>query len=317
MSATFGLSGLLGIGDPRDTDTTVTWAPRAARDRLRIPLGVNPEGRPVELDLKESAEGGMGPHGLVIGATGSGKSELLRTLVTALAVMHSSETLNLALIDFKGGATFAGMTDLPHTCAVITNLSDDLALVDRMADALNGELLRRQELLHAAGNYASVRDYERARLDGASLDPLPSLLVIIDEFSELLSSQPEFIDLFVMIGRLGRSLGIHLLLASQRLEEGRLRGLDSHLSYRVGLRTFSASESRSVLGVADAHQLPPVPGSGYLRVDTETLIRFKAAFVSGELPPRGVVEAGPAQGRAVLPFTLAPTPITDVISTPV
>ncbi|WP_326569550.1 type VII secretion protein EccCa [Amycolatopsis rhabdoformis] len=303
MSATFGLAGLLGIGDPRDTDTAVTWAPRAARDRLRIPLGVNPEGRSVELDFKESAEGGMGPHGLVIGATGSGKSELLRTLVTALAVTHSSEKLNLALIDFKGGATFAGMTGLPHVCAVITNLSDDLTLVDRMADALNGELLRRQELLHAAGNYASVRDYEKARADGVALQPLPSLLVIIDEFSELLSSRPEFIDLFVAIGRLGRSLGIHLLLASQRLEEGRLRGLDSHLSYRIGLRTFSASESRAVLGVADAYHLPPVPGSAYLKSDNDTLTRFKAAYVSGELPPRSTIVREDGRQVGVLPFT--------------
>lgn len=309
MSSTFGLSGLLGIGDPRDTDTTVTWAPRPARDRLRIPLGVNPDGRPVELDLKESAEGGMGPHGLVIGATGSGKSELLRTLVTALAVTHSSEKLNLALIDFKGGATFAGMTNLPHTCAVITNLSDDLTLVDRMADALNGELLRRQELLHSAGNYASVRDYEKARADGTPLQPLPSLLVIIDEFSELLSSRPEFIDLFVAIGRLGRSLGIHLLLASQRLEEGRLRGLDSHLSYRIGLRTFSAAESRAVLGVADAYQLPPVPGSAYLKCDNDTLIRLKAAYVSGELPPRSRIVRSDGQQLGVLPFTLGPVEV--------
>ncbi|PFG46517.1 S-DNA-T family DNA segregation ATPase FtsK/SpoIIIE [Amycolatopsis sulphurea] len=309
MPATFGLAGLLGIGDPRDLDPAVTWATRPARDRLRIPLGVSPDGRPVELDLKESAEDGMGPHGLVIGATGSGKSELLRTLVTALAVTHSSETLNLALIDFKGGATFAGMTRLPHTCAVITNLSDDLALVDRMADALNGELLRRQELLHAAGTYASVRDYEKARAGGAPLQPLPSLLVIIDEFSELLSSRPEFIDLFVAIGRLGRSLGIHLLLASQRLEEGRLRGLDSHLSYRIGLRTFSAAESRAVLGVADAYQLPPVPGSAYLKADTDTLIRLKAAYVSGELPPRTRIVREGGQQLGVLPFTLAPVEV--------
>ncbi|MFI6032057.1 type VII secretion protein EccCa [Amycolatopsis magusensis] len=306
MSSTFGLSGLLGIGDPRDVDTAVTWAPRAARDRLRVPLGVDPDGRPVELDLKESAEGGMGPHGLVIGATGSGKSELLRTLVTALAVTHSSERLNLALIDFKGGATFAGMTGLPHTCAVITNLSEELILVDRMADAINGEVIRRQELLRAAGNYASARDYERAREAGANLRPLPSLLVIIDEFSELLSARPEFIDLFVSIGRLGRSLGIHLLLASQRLEEGRLRGLDSHLSYRIGLRTFSASESRAVLGVADAYQLPPVPGSAYLKADTDSLIRLKAAYVSGELPPRLVVRERGAPEQHIVPFTLGP-----------
>ncbi|GAB3147947.1 type VII secretion protein EccC [Micromonospora sonneratiae] len=313
LATTFGLSDLLGIGDPRHLDTAVTWRPRAPRDRLRIPIGVDPDGRPVDLDLKESAEGGMGPHGLVIGATGSGKSELLRTLVTGLAATHSSETLNLALIDFKGGATFAGMTDLPHTCAVITNLAADLTLVDRMGDALRGETVRRQELLRAAGNYASVRDYERARAEGAQLRPLPSLLVIIDEFSELLSSRPEFIDLFVMIGRLGRSLGIHLMLASQRLEEGRLRGLDSHLSYRIGLRTFSASESRAVLGVPDAYELPSVPGSAYLKHDTTTLQRFKAAYVSGELPPEqaatGTTDV--PYERRILPYRLAPLELAE------
>jgi S-DNA-T family DNA segregation ATPase FtsK/SpoIIIE len=306
MARSLGLPDLLGIGDPRDMDPALTWRPRAAHERLRIPIGIGPQGDPVDLDLKESAESGMGPHGLVIGATGSGKSELLRTLVIALVATHSSEALNLALVDFKGGATFAGMTGLPHTCAVITNLSDELTLVDRMADAISGEVVRRQELLRAAGNYASVRDYERAREKGADLTPLPSLLLIIDEFSELLSNRPELIDLFVMIGRVGRSLAIHLMLASQRLEEGRLRGLDAHLSYRIGLRTFSASESRAVLGVPDAYHLPPIPGSGYLKIDTETLLRFKAAYVSGPLPLRRTDQAGLHASRAVLPFTLAP-----------
>ncbi len=304
LTSNLGLPGLLGIGDPRDVDPAVTWQRRSARQRLRIPIGIDPEGRPVELDLKESAESGMGPHGLIIGATGSGKSELLRTLVIGLAVTHSSETLNFALIDFKGGATFAGLAELPHVSAVITNLADDLAMVDRMADAISGEVVRRQELLRAAGNYASVRDYERARESGTPLSPLPSLLVIIDEFSELLSSRPEFIDLFVMIGRLGRSLGIHLLLASQRLEEGRLRGLDSHLSYRVGLRTFSAAESRAVLGVVDAYELPSIPGSAYLKIDTSTLIRLKAAFVSGALPPRRNDGGGPRRNTTILQFGL-------------
>jgi S-DNA-T family DNA segregation ATPase FtsK/SpoIIIE len=309
LSGTFGLPDLLGLADPRDVDPDVTWRARSPRDRLRLPIGIGTDGRPVELDLKESAEGGMGPHGLIIGATGSGKSELLRTLVTGLAVTHSPAALNLALIDFKGGATFAGMSGLPHTCAVITNLADDLSLVDRMGDALRGELNRRQELLRDSGNFASVRDYERAREAGAELDPLPSLLLIIDEFSELLSSRPEFIDLFVMIGRLGRSLGIHLMLASQRLEEGRLRGLDSHLSYRIGLRTFSAPESRAVLGVPDAYELPPVPGSAFLKVDTNTLIRFKAAFVSGDLPAATSTGTGPAAApTGPVPFTLAPAP---------
>ncbi|MGL5819627.1 MAG: type VII secretion protein EccCa, partial [Phycicoccus sp.] len=309
LTTNFGLPELLGLGDPRTLDTELTWAPRSARDRLRIAVGLDPDGMPVELDLKESAEGGMGPHGLVIGATGSGKSELLRTLVIGLAATHSSQTLNFALVDFKGGATFVGLAELPHTSAVITNLADDLALVDRMREALHGELIRRQELLKAAGNYASARDYERAREAGAALDPLPTLVVIIDEFSELLSSKPDFIEVFVMIGRLGRSLGVHLLLASQRLEEGRLRGLDSHLSYRVGLRTFSSGESRTVLGVPDAYELPPVPGSAYLKADTATLVRFKAAYVSGVLPGLGAPVAAtslPAV-RRVIPFGVATT----------
>ncbi|HEU5265360.1 MAG TPA: type VII secretion protein EccCb, partial [Jatrophihabitans sp.] len=281
LTADLSLPDLLRLGDPRAVDPAVSWRPRAPRDRLRVPIGVGASGQPVDLDIKESAQGGMGPHGLIIGATGSGKSELLRTLVLGLALTHSSATLNFVLVDFKGGATFASLDVLPHTSAVITNLADELILVDRMKDAIQGEMVRRQEALRAAGNYASLKDYERAREQGANLEPMPSLFIVVDEFSELLSAKPDFIDLFVMIGRLGRSLGVHLLLASQRLEEGKLRGLDTHLSYRVGLRTFSAMESRVVLGVPDAYELPSAPGNGYLKEGTEGLVRFKAAYVSG------------------------------------
>ncbi|MFT4083813.1 MAG: type VII secretion protein EccCa [Nocardioides sp.] len=299
---------LLGLGDVRSLDPATAWRTRPARDRLRVPIGLGDAGAPVHLDIKESAQQGMGPHGLVIGATGSGKSEFLRTLVLGLAITHPPEQLNMVLVDFKGGATFAGMAELPHVSAVITNLAGELTLVDRMQDALSGEMVRRQELLREAGNFASLKDYERARTadPGSRLPPLPSLLIVVDEFSEMLSAKPEFIDLFVAIGRLGRSLGLHLLLASQRLEEGRLRGLDSHLSYRVGLRTFSAQESRSVLGVPDAYELPAVPGLGYLKPDPTTLQRFKAAYVSG--PPAGAGrvrrdDAGRLPG--ILPFTIA------------
>ena len=297
---------LLGLGAVYGFDPNAAWRTRPARDRLRVPIGAGEGGTPIHLDIKESAQQGMGPHGLVIGATGSGKSEFLRTLVLGLALTHSPEQLNMVLVDFKGGATFAGMTDMPHVSAVITNLAQELTLVDRMQDALSGEMVRRQELLRDAGNFASIRDYERARVAGEKLDPLPSLFIVVDEFSEMLSAKPEFIDLFVAIGRLGRSLGLHLLLASQRLEEGRLRGLESHLSYRVGLRTFSAGESRSVLGVPDAYELPPIPGLGYLKPDQSTLLRFKGAYVSG--PPSGRVrvrrdEGGHVQG--ILPFTIS------------
>lgn len=301
------LVDLLGMGDVRDFDPDTAWRPRLARDRLRVPIGVGAQGQVVSLDIKESAQQGMGPHGLVIGATGSGKSELLRTLVLALAMTHSSEQLNFVLVDFKGGATFAGMADMPHVSAVITNLGQELSLVDRMQEALHGEMVRRQELLRAAGNFANVTDYERARAKGADLQPLPALLIVADEFSELLAAKPEFVELFVAIGRLGRSLSMHLLLSSQRLEEGRLRGLESHLSYRLGLRTFSAAESRTVLGVPDAYELPAVPGLGYLKPDQTTLVKFKAAYVSG--PPKARRQTATTAGTQfteILPFTAAP-----------
>lgn len=315
LAVSMELPDLLGIGDAGALNPRRIWkTDKSNSARLTIPVGLDPEGNKISIDFKEAAQGGMGPHGLIIGATGSGKSELLRTIVLALAVTHSSEELNFVLVDFKGGATFSTLDRLPHTSAVITNLADELPLVDRMADAINGEMNRRQELLRNAGNYVSQRDYERERRAGAALAPLPSLMIICDEFSELLSAQPDFINLFVMIGRLGRSLGVHLLLASQRLEEGRLKGLDTHLSYRIGLRTFSSTESRIVLGVTDAYELPQAPGHGYIKVDQDTMLRFRGAYVSG--PYRTLRrnyggENRPTQEllRQVIPYTADHNPL--------
>ena len=179
---------------------------------------------------------------------------------SALAMTHSSETLNFVLVDFKGGATFAGMAELPHVSAVITNLADELTLVDRMQDALHGEMMRRQELLRAAGNFASSRDYEKAR--AARRRPRAAAVAVHRGRRVLRAALGQAgVHRPVRRDRPARPLaGVHLLLASQRLEEGRLRGLETHLSYRIGLRTFSAGESRAVLGVPDAYELPPVPG---------------------------------------------------------
>jgi DNA segregation ATPase FtsK/SpoIIIE, S-DNA-T family len=310
LTADRALTELLGIPDIGTAGTAALWAPRAPRDVLRVPIGISPDGRVVELDLKEAAQDGMGPHGLVVGATGSGKSELLRTIVLALAATHSSAELNFVLVDFKGGATFASLDRLPHTSAVITNLADELALVDRMNDALSGELTRRQEALRRAGNLASVREYDRARTAGADLAPLPALLVVCDEFTELLTAKPDFVDLFLQIGRVGRSLAVHLLLATQRLEEGRLRGLDANLSYKIALRTFTAAESRLALGVADAAELPASPGHGYLRVATESLRRFRAAYVSG--PYRRLATVEPTLAPPLRQYTTHHVPAPPV-----
>lgn len=243
---------------------------------LRAPIGYS--GAPVYLDIKESALGGIGPHGLCIGATGSGKSEFLRSVVISFAHNHSHKDLNFILVDFKGGASFLGMERLPHTSAVITNLVDEAGLVDRMQDSLLGEMHRRQERLRAAG-LTTARQFN-ARFPGE----MPALFIVVDEFSELLHSRPEFAEVFAAIGRLGRSLGMHLLLASQRLEEGRLRGLESHLSYRIALRTFSAAESRALIGSPAAYELPATPGAAILFSHDST--RFQSAYVSGPELPR-------------------------------
>lgn len=298
-----GWSELIGIGQSDPFDPGVGWRAGPAEHRLRVPIGfAEGSGAPVELDLKEAAHGGMGPHGLCIGATGSGKSEFLRTLIVGLIATHSPEDLNLVLIDFKGGATFLGLDRAAHVSAVITNLADAAHLVDRMRDALTGEMNRRQELLRSAGNLAGVHEYRQVRSAGADLPALPVLFIVVDEFSELLSRHPEFAELFVAIGRVGRSLGMHLLLASQRFDEGRMRGLDTHLSYRVCLKTFSTSESRAVLGIPDAHHLPAAPGAAYLRTPAGELVRFRTAFVSG---PAGTAPQ-PVSNRPRL-FTAAPS----------
>ncbi|MFV8053650.1 type VII secretion protein EccCa [Mycobacterium sp. 48b] len=310
-----GWPALIGI-DPAAIDPPNNWTTSDPRRFLRVPVGKCTDGAPLHLDLKEAAHEGMGPHGLCVGATGSGKSEFLRTLVLGLIATHSPEELNLVLVDFKGGATFLGLQPARHVSALITNLAEEEQLVTRMADALAGELTRRQELLRAAGNLANIGEYRRRR----DLPALPALLIVVDEFSELLQQHPDFAELFVAIGRLGRSLGIHLLLASQRLDEGRLRGLDSHLSYRVCLKTFSPSESRSVLGIADAYELPNTPGAAYLKTPSGEIIRFQTAFVSAACPtpaPQPPAPLGPSRPRrftgsraTILPRPAAPTTIT-------
>ena len=247
-ASSLGYLDMLGLSSALDeADIRRLWQPRSEIDFLRVPLGPDDRGRPAMLDLKESAQLGMGPHGLCVGATGSGKSELLRSLVLGLLATHSPEVLAMVLVDYKGGATFAPFANAPQVAGVITNLSDDVSLIERVYASLSGEIQRRQEVLKAAGNLANITDYQLHRQErrarGEDLAPLPHLVVIIDEFGELLTARPDFIELFLSIGRIGRSIGVHLLLSSQRIEGGKLRGLDTYLSYRLGLRTLSESES--------------------------------------------------------------------------
>jgi DNA segregation ATPase FtsK/SpoIIIE, S-DNA-T family len=296
---------LMRVRDPGSIDPMDTWSAITRygdKKRLRIPIGFLSTGDRLELDIKQSAEGGTGPHGQALGATGSGKSEFLRNLVLNACVTHSPSMLNLLLVDFKGGPTFLGMGDLPHVSAVITNMEEEAHLVERMGEMIMGEIERRTRILREADELSNrydvkdIRDYEQLRERGENLPPLPSLFVIIDEFTELLEQHPEFGPLFKRVGRLGRSLGIELLFASQNLDiSGRTSGLESNIGYKIGLKTQTAQESRALLDGSDAaYRLPGNPGHGVLRTSSGDrageLVHFYAGFTGAAyFPPASEV----------------------------
>lgn len=263
--------------------------------RLQVPLGTDPAGSTVLLDLAEVGAGGHGPHGLLVGATGSGKSVLLRTIVTGLAARHAVRDLQLLLFDYKGGAAFDGLAGLPHVAGVVTNLSADAGLPARVGISLEAELERRQRLLRDAG--ADSRD----TLVEAGGE-LATLVVVVDEAGELLGAEPQLAEVLGRIGRVGRSLGVHLLVSTQRFDQGRLRSLDAHLRYRVCLRTFTAEDSRATLGSTAAHELPGRPGVGFLSVDGQ----LRRLDVLGPPDDPGTLVA-PSSDRA-RPVWLPPLP---------
>jgi type VII secretion protein EccCa len=269
------------------------------RDRLRIPFGHELKTGEIQyLDIKEGAEFGAGPHGMLIGTTGSGKSEFLRTLILSLAATHHPDQVNLLLTDFKGGSTFLGMEKLPHTAAVVTNMEEEAELVSRMGEVLSGELDRRQSILRqagiqvgAAGALSGVAEYEKHRERGADLPPLPTLFVVVDEFAELLQNHPDFIALFDRICRVGRSLRVHLLLATQSLNTGgvRIDKLEPNLTYRIALRTTSSAESKAVIGTPEAQYITnKESGVGFLRVGMEDPVKFHSVFTGTNYVPTPV-----------------------------
>jgi ESX secretion system protein EccC len=296
------------------------------RDRLRIPFGHELKTGEIQyLDIKEGAEFGAGPHGMLIGTTGSGKSEFLRTLILSLAATHHPDQVNLLLTDFKGGSTFLGMEKLPHTAAVVTNMEEEAELVSRMGEVLSGELDRRQSILRqagiqvgAAGALSGVAEYEKHRERGADLAPLPTLFVVVDEFAELLQNHPDFIQLFDRICRVGRSLRVHLLLATQSLNTGgvRIDKLEPNLTYRIALRTTSSAESKAVIGTPEAQYITNAEsGVGFLRVGMEDPVKFRSVFTGTNYVPASLdsdVVATPkhtAQSPLrIRPFTATPMP---------
>ncbi len=234
---------------------------------------------PLEIDLTRD-----GPHVLVGGTTGSGKSELLQSLVAGLAVTNRPDDLSFVLIDYKGGAAFRECARLPHTVGLVTDLDEHLTV--RALASLTAELRRRERLLAAAE--AKDLDAYRARRGrpGADLPRLARLVIVVDEFKMLADELPDFVAGLVRIAATGRSLGVHLVLATQR-PAGIVTGdMRANISLRISLRVRDRADSEDVIECADAALLgDPVPGRAYLRAGGGALVGFQTAHVGAIVRP--------------------------------
>lgn len=273
-----------GIDDPGNIDFDSLWASRTdtmGRSRLRAPFGNRSDnGELLFLDMKSLDEGGDGPHGVMSGTTGSGKSTLVRTVIESLMLSHPPEELQFVLADLKGGSAVKPFAGVPHVSRIITDLEEDQALMERFLDALWGEIARRKAICDSAGvddakEYNSVRARMRAR--GQDMAPLPMLVVVIDEFYEWFRIMPTAVDVLDSIGRQGRAYWIHLMMASQTIES-RAEKLMENMGYRLVLKARTAGAAHAA-GVPNAVNLPAQAGLGYFRKSLEDIIRFQAEFL--------------------------------------
>ncbi|MDP8974773.1 MAG: FtsK/SpoIIIE domain-containing protein [Actinomycetota bacterium] len=304
---------LLGMGRPSSDEVLRRWDAGGARPRPATPLGVG-EGGPFEVDL-----GLDGPHVLVAGTTGSGKSELLRSMVVGLASSVSPEQLTFVLVDFKGGSAFEACSRLPHTVGFVTDLDEQLG--ERALRCLEAELRHRERVLRAAqasdlSDYASRAFHhhqQHTTSAGAGMAPLPRLVVVIDEFATLAAELPDFLDALVDVAQRGRSLGVHLVLATQRPSGAVSPSIKANTNARVSLRVQDATDSVDVIGVPDAAAISRgLPGRALVRLGAGEVLAVQAALVTGDSTEeeRPAVEIEPFElhGRDLCP------PATDVVT---
>ena len=294
-TAPSGLLELLGLGSASTVDVAAAWA-RGPSQPLQVAIGSDDAGAPLTLGFRTD-----GPHGMIAGTTGSGKSELLQTLLTGLALTHTPEQLNLFLIDFKGGATFAPLAPLPHVVGLVTDLEHDSSLARRAFTALDAEIERRKRTLdqHRVANLIA---YER--LPGEDREPLPNLIVVIDEFALLVERQPEVKDRLDTIATQGRSLGIHLLLATQSPSGVITHSIRTNTNLWICLRVVTDSESIEILGAKDAARIPDgSPGRGLVRLGASDDLRsFQASRIARPVPEQSAaVRVSRTRGAAHTP----------------
>ncbi|MFD4623050.1 FtsK/SpoIIIE domain-containing protein [Streptomyces sp. NPDC058475] len=243
---------------------------------------------PFGIDIRKD-----GPHGLIAGTTGSGKSELLQTIVAALAVANTPENMTFVLVDYKGGSAFKDCVKLPHTVGMVTDL--DAHLVERALESLGAELKRREHIL-AAADAKDIEDYQDLARRDPSHAPVPRLLIVIDEFASMVRDLPDFVTGLVNIAQRGRSLGIHLLLATQRPSGVVSPEIRANTNLRIALRVTDAGESTDVIDAPEAgHISKNTPGRAYVRLGHASLIPFQSGRVGGRRP-------GAADPQALAPW---------------
>ncbi len=275
------LAELIGLPEATGEQVAARWRANGSATGLRAVIGVGAEG-PFAIDLRAD-----GPHALVGGTTGAGKSELLQTLIASLSVSVAPDRLAFLLVDYKGGAAFKDCRLLPHSVGMVTDLDEHE--VHRALVSLEAELKRREQILRAAG----AKDLlELERRDPAAAPP--SLVIVVDEFATLAREVPEFVDGVVDVAQRGRSLGVHLLLATQRPSGAVTDNIRANTKLRIALRVAGVAESEDVINAPDAARLPrSVPGRALARRGPSELTAFQAAYVGGRTararPDRRVV----------------------------
>ncbi|MBR2548045.1 MAG: FHA domain-containing protein [Eubacterium sp.] len=266
------LASAAGIKDTEDINILQRWAEHRTYDHIKCVIGVGAGGAARYLDLHEKYNG---PHVLAAGMTGSGKSELLKTMVLSLAMEYSPEDINFILIDFKGGSMANSLAGIPHSAGRITNLSG--GEIERAMLAVKDEIKERQIRLADAG-VSHIDDYIRLREDGKAGRPMPHLVIVIDEFAELKKEKPDLMAELITIAQTGRSLGIHLILATQR-PDGNVDGnIRSNVRTDICLRVQDKRDSEDVLGKPDAAFISH-PGRAYIRMgEDEVFDEFQTAL---------------------------------------
>ncbi|MDZ4764360.1 MAG: FtsK/SpoIIIE domain-containing protein [Chloroflexota bacterium] len=246
-------------------------------DWPKVPIGMLPGSEARELHFFADADG---VHGMIAGATGSGKSELLMTLILSLAIKYDPSVVNFVLIDYKGGAAFEPFRNLPHVVDVVTNLRGNA--VARMFAAIQAELNRRQTINQDTDVKDIIR-YRQKELHVKRTDYYPHLFIIIDEFAEMIANNAEYKAQLDSITRLGRALGVSLILAAQR-PSGVTDQMRANIKMKLCLRVETKEESSEMLRMPDASYLPSIPGRGYLQIGNESLQLIQVGYTGQDYP---------------------------------